>query len=171
MSSNSAVPQCYSLDNTGSRYAINERPLDNGVVGLGYYAGSAGSYCIALANPALNSIESIILTDKSLQTQTDLIRQTYSFTSEKGTFDNRFELKVAQTPTFLDEEKAEQTRITTENGLLRIHTHIGNKVTLYSLNGIKLKEFITESEDTSIPASKGVYLVKVNDTTYKSVVF
>ena len=42
------MPQLYSLDGQGVKYAINERPEGNGVVSLGYEVQAAGNYTIGL---------------------------------------------------------------------------------------------------------------------------
>ena len=87
---NASVPQIYTVDALGNSYAINERPIGNGVVGLGYYAGQEGYYTIQ----ALRADGTIQLRDNVLNKTVDLATEGYTFHSEAtgGMNQSRFQL-------------------------------------------------------------------------------
>lgn len=89
--SDAATFQIYSLDGNKTKYSINERPADNGIVPLGIIVKSAGS--VTISSSRLD-IEDAILMDKVLKTEHPLCTGPYTFTSAAGTFENRFELRV-----------------------------------------------------------------------------
>ena len=92
MSFESAVPQIFTLDSHGNSYAINERPMDNGIVKLAYYAGQAGTYTIS----ANRSDGIIYLFDAESNKTINLIEQDYTFYSNatEGTNTTRFVLTL-----------------------------------------------------------------------------
>ena len=92
MSYETAVPQIYTLDAKGNGYAINERPMDNGLVALAYYAGQSGHYTIT----ATRADGEIYLEDHLLNKTVNLTEQDYMFFSDKteGINDSRFTLSL-----------------------------------------------------------------------------
>lgn len=89
--SDAAAFQIYSLDGSKTKYSINERPTDNGIVPLGIIVKSAGSVTISTSRL---DIEDAILIDKVLKKEHPLCTGPYTFMSAAGTFENRFELRV-----------------------------------------------------------------------------
>ena len=89
MSIDESVPQIYTLDAEGTQYAINERPLGEGTVALGFYAGKEGLYTIAATRC---DAESVLLTDKLHGTTTELTEAPYTFSAEAGQDNARFTL-------------------------------------------------------------------------------
>jgi hypothetical protein len=78
-------------------YAIQGRALpfsSQDVVPLQFKAGAAGSYTISLAqfDGLFAGDQNIFLKDKLLNITHNIKAGTYTFSSEQGTFDNRFEL-------------------------------------------------------------------------------
>ncbi len=171
MSTQLDVPQVYTIGSDGIRYAINERPIENGSVPLGFYAGSAGSYKLALASALQNEETALVLVDKLLRTETALTTNGYAFSTEKGSFNTRFELKIVDAPTSLSPEETIQTTVLTQEGTIRIRTKVGNDIRLYSMNGVQLRQLPAVDEWTVIPVKNGLYLVQVAGETFKSVVF
>lgn len=86
------VPLIYSLDARGTRYAINERPMADGRVNLGFIAREDGTYTIA----ATRMDVPMVLIDNVTGTTHDLNDGEYTFTADKGTYDKRFVLAVAE---------------------------------------------------------------------------
>ena len=72
----------------GVRYAINERPVDDGVVFIGYTAPQAGEYSINVTRMDTK----VILYDAETGSEHDFEKGSYVFSSDKGTFENRFSL-------------------------------------------------------------------------------
>ena len=92
MSMNADVPQLYTTDADGNAYAINERPKQNGIVALAYYAGEEGQYTIS----AKRADGTILLIDNEEDKTVDLTEGGYTFYSEatNGVNDTRFTLKL-----------------------------------------------------------------------------
>ena len=92
MSFESAVPQMFTLDAQGNGYAINERPTDDGMVELAYYAGRAGFYTIFA-----NRVDGEIYLYDALTNKTvNLMEQDYTFYSDvtEGPNTTRFVLSL-----------------------------------------------------------------------------
>lgn len=89
MSLNSTVPQLYTIDNNGTQYAINERPIRDGMVGLGFYAGETGDYTISVSRC---DAEQVFITDYLTSETTDITGSTYTFSSKAGIYDTRLAL-------------------------------------------------------------------------------
>lgn len=91
MSFDASVPQLYSLGEGNSRFAINERPANDGLVKLGFYAPADGEYTIATTRCDAGSVELIdIETGKTV----DIANNQYTFKATKGTFDARFAISI-----------------------------------------------------------------------------
>lgn len=89
MSMDGSVPQLYTLDATGTQYAINERPLDEGRVKLGFYAGQDGRYTIAVKRC---DAEQVFITDCLTGATEEITNGEYTFNAEAGTCNSRFVL-------------------------------------------------------------------------------
>ena len=95
MSSNTDVPQLYIMDG-GVKYAIDERPLGSGAISLGTNFGKAGEHTLTLAsNP--NEEIAVMLTDHLTGAVTNLVVDSYTFTAEVGTDNDRFTIALAPT--------------------------------------------------------------------------
>ena len=145
MSIDGSVPQLYSLDMDGTQYAINERPMSEGSVRLGFMAPADGSYTIALGRCDL---ENVYLKDNQTNETTRLTEDGYTFEAEAGVDDERFTL-------CFDAGEAtgiEKTKMTEE----------GNKA-VYSIDG---KYVNMESKQLN----NGVYIIRKGKNTNKVVV-
>lgn len=100
MSSDAGVPQIYVLDG-GLRYAIDERPTGNGKFMLGAFIGKEGEYTLKLNAKSFDG--NITLTDTATGITTDILGNEYSFSSDAGTFENRFVLTVNNEATGISE--------------------------------------------------------------------
>lgn len=99
--SNGAMPLIYTLDANNTRYAINERPVDNGIVRLGFIARKKGDFTIE----ASRMDTPVHLYDAVTNTTTDLSEGAYHFESNGGTFNDRFQLVVANNETAIESVK------------------------------------------------------------------
>jgi hypothetical protein len=141
MSDDASVPQLYVYDN-GIRYAIDERPLGNGIVGLGTRFGQTGEYTIALTrNPAENMM--VMLTDNETGREVNLAEETYTFTAQAGTSESRFTLTIGGELTGI--EQISNLKSQTSN--------------LYDLQGRR----------TNAQSQKGIYIIKQNGKNRKVV--
>lgn len=157
------VPQIYTLDNEGAKYAINERPA--GEVKVGYLAKTAGTYKIA----AIRMDKNVTLYDDVTKTEFDFTNGDYTFESEAGTFDNRFTLKIPTgASTGLAEIKS-QTGVNVMGNADGIQiSNVGDAmVDIYSLAGVQLA---TGVRDGFVKLPKATYIVKVNNISTKVMV-
>ena len=84
------VPQLYTLDAKAVKYAINERPVAQGNVTLGYTAPVEGQY--VLEAPRMDT--PMLLMDNVTGTVHDFTDGAYEFTTEAGSYDARFTLII-----------------------------------------------------------------------------
>ena len=139
MSSNITVPQFYILEN-GQKFAIDERPLSDGVITLGTYFGQAGNYTISLSAGSHEGM-CVILTDKLTGKNVDLTQESYSFIATQGASDTRFVVKITNAPTGIDTVVSDA---------------LDKKSAIYNLNGQQL----------SVP-QKGINIINGNKTLVK----
>lgn len=90
MSMDANVPQIFTLDNDFTEYAINERPVADGVVKVGFYAGHDGEYTIRLGRC---DAERVYLTDNENGETVELTDNGYSFSANAGVDNGRFTLR------------------------------------------------------------------------------
>ena len=89
ISMDNSVPQLYTMDEEGTWYAINERPLGEGTVELGFYAGETGDYTITVTRC---DAEQVFITDNQTGVTTDITNSAYTFTAKAGTDNTRLTL-------------------------------------------------------------------------------
>lgn len=165
MSSNKAVPQIYSIQTDG-KYAINERPMDEGTVDLGLYAGVSGDYTIALSE---QSSLDVILTDKYTDKSCCLNNSEFSFTSDAGTFDDRFTLSFSAEATSISNiVESDDIRISGIDGGLSITSDGITTIEVYSTTGVLVGAANTSAATFNL--GEGVYIVNANGKSYKIVV-
>lgn len=138
-----AVPQIFSYDDEGIQYAINERPMGNGVLRLGVTIQQAGEYTIKALR---NDMKNVVLVDRITGRETNLSMSDYTFHAEVGTNYNRFYLTFGAV-----------TGIRAIENLKDVQTEV------YSLDGRKLG---TSTEGLS----KGIYVVRTGQKTKKVMV-
>ena len=173
MSMEGGVPQIFTRDAKGNAYAINERPLADGIVALGYSATEAGFYTIS----ALRADgEALLLFDGKENKTVDLLTQDYTFHSDAtdGADTGRFSLKLVlgdQTPTGVDAaDAAAGVAVAGGEGCLRVSAPAGSLVSVYSLDGRCMYEGRCAAAQAVIPASPGVYAVAVDGRSFKATV-
>ena len=88
-------PQLYSLGADGVKFAINERPVDNGKIALGFYAPEEGMYTFSTTRMDVNAY---IYDAKTAKTY-DLSDGEFTFNAEQGTDNGRFTLIFADETT------------------------------------------------------------------------
>lgn len=131
-SMDATVPQIYTIEHD-EMFAINERPLAEGIVKLGVKVATDGQFSITAPR---NDFSSIILIDNETGMETDLTAGGYAFSVKAGSYDNRFELRLTNSGVqtgiaTLDEEATETSS------------------SIFTLDG---RQIVT-------PAQKGVYIM------------
>lgn len=149
--------QLYTLNHEGEMYAINERPVDDGMVNLGFIAPADGSYTIRLKR---NQAAEVYLTDRSTGKTVDLTKQDYIFTCKAGEHTNRMVLALKADPTGIAGTLNAEGVAVVEGGL---QTTVAVKV--YGMDGRQLAE---GTGYVALP--KGMYVVKAGAQATKVVV-
>lgn len=169
MSMENGVPQIFTLDAMGNSYAINERPLADGNVSLGFRVAEAGFYTIKA-----DKAEGVaILYDCLLNKSINLSEQgEYVFYSEptENVNNTRFILKLA-TANATGIETPEIAAVYGTSGSICIDGAEGTNVAIYNVDGRNVGNHTVSSAKTSISMPAGTYVVKMNNDTYKVIVF
>lgn len=165
------VPQIYSYDSAGNKYAINERPEDNGIVKLAFVAKESGCFTFSLSR---NSAEKVLLVDNENSQTIDLTKQDYSFTADAGTYDNRFELRTSgnnSSTTDINSATIEPTSdVKAVIGGITVSATNGS-VIIFTLDGKMMSKHIVNDTQNFIALPSGKYVVNVNGKSTKVVVF
>ena len=135
LESGTSCPQLYIIDQ-GELLAIDERPMGNGTVQLGFIVAEGGTYTISAPRC---QFESIALIDTETGIESELANGgSYTFTANAGQDDSRFVLHVSGvTITSVDSLNAQQSTV---NEYFNLN---GQRVTapqkgLYIVNGKKV---------------------------------
>lgn len=135
----------------GVKYAINERPMDGGIVELGFFAPEDGEFTLAL-----NSVEdeSIILIDHETGTETAMTGE-YHFTATAGYNDTRFTLMFG--------EATGISTINVDNGTISANV----PYSVYTIDGRLVG---TYEVGNTANLAKGIYVINSKDVKRKIVV-
>lgn len=155
------MPQFYSIDNQ-IRYAINERPM--GEVNIGYMTYDKGELTIT----ATRMDQPVFLRDNLLKTTHDLSQGGYTFSTEAGTWNDRFTLTIDQSTTSIAQlRKDTGISVLPEQGGISFMGTDGHEVEVYSVAGVCLAANVS---DGFLALPIGTYIVKVGQTTSKVIV-
>lgn len=171
MSDDKDVPQLFTLDATGKYYAINERPLGNGIVSVGIYTGKSGTYTLSLVDATVTADE-VILTDKHTGSETRLDLDSYTFTAEAGFCTDRFELHLT-TRTITGVEEIQNTnvaQVTAGTGQILISAQPGDEMRICNVTGQVIERRILTESSISLPVAPGFYIVTIGKETFKIMV-
>lgn len=159
------VPQIYSHDVEGNKYAINECPETDNNVKLGFIAPESGNFTMQLTR---NTMGKVILKDNETGSYVNISEQEYSFTSDAGTYENRFELYFTET-TGIENTVAVQQAMSvnvTENGI-SITGHAN--VEVFAASGAMVgKASVNGRHSFALPS--GLYIVKGERKSVKVIV-
>lgn len=169
MTMENGVPQLFTLDADGNTYAINERPVEDGNVALGYRAAQSGFYTISIVKAA----GSVLLYDKKMNKTVDLTTQDYTFYSEatETVDDTRFTLIFGNfIPTGISNADQTRTSVTASSGCIEINGAEGQSVMVLSTDGRCVYNGTLKKDALRVDVANGAYIVKVADTAVKTVV-
>lgn len=167
MSMDQSVPQVYSLDADGTTYAINERPVSDGRVMLGFYAPQDGAYTFVLSR---GDGDKVWLIDHQTGSETDLSTGEYHFTAEAGQDDARFELKVeVGGETGIGTAACAEMSVKAVDGGLCLENTTGS-VKVYTPDGRLAHEGTADGGSYRVSLSRGIYLVHAAGQVVKIVV-
>ncbi len=122
MSHESNAAQLYTVQK-GVRFAINERPLNDGIVELGLSLSAAGSYTIALNTKVEGEV---YLIDRTAGTMTRLDGgEAYTFQADRGVIEGRFAIQLGDGDV---------------TGIKSIDNSTLTNDSYYNLNGIRVQQ-------------------------------
>lgn len=138
-----SVPQLYVQDG-GVQYAIDERPLEDGIFSLGMIIPEEGSYTLSL-NSTTDEQTSVVLTDLLTGKEVDLTQSAYTFDAAAGSTATRFRLRMGENV---------ETRFQDVNADSEVSVY-------YDLQGRIIP---------STPTQSGVYILRQGQTINKVIV-
>lgn len=147
---NNAVMLVYTVEN-GVKYAINERPMANGNINIGFYAPDDGEYTLSLNT---DEAEPLTLIDHETNTETAMSGE-YHFTAKAGYNDSRF--------TIMFGEATGISTINVDNGTISGN----NPYTVYTIDGRLVGNY---NAGATANLSKGIYIINSKDVKRKIVV-
>lgn len=159
MSSDRRVPQLFTVEGD-VHYAINERPMDNGVIALGAYFGSEGTYTLALDTDVQTEV---MLVDKQTGEEVNLAAADYTFYAASGTVTDRFEIKLGGV-TSVEENLAQQVSVQAVDGQIVVNGAEDTVAVVYTADG---KLIATVQGNAALNVVSGLYIVKVQGKSYK----
>lgn len=132
-SMDNSVPQLFTLDADGTRYAINERPGGDGVVKMGLYVSAGGTYTISIGRC---DVEKVMLVDYVTGETIDLSSGEYAFKTDAGTFTDRFELVFDAENSATGIKDLEDNNVVNSNTGDAIYNIAGQRVNANATRGI-----------------------------------
>ena len=157
-----AAAQLYTLDNKNVRYAINERPVGNGIVPVGVKLANGGRYTIS----AERMDTAVLLKDEKTGTVHNLAEGAYTFIADAGTDEARFALVFNGGTTGIEGAVAADAVAAVDGGV-NIENAAGAVVEIYTAAGAVVVSDVVEGY-VALPA--GAYIVKINGNSIKVAV-
>ena len=168
MSDDSEIPQIFTISPEGDYLAINERPLEDGVVRIGFYAPAKGKMSLSLNRGDTE----IILRDNLLGKEFKLGKNDeYFFEVDQAGFDYiRFSLIMHTSGINEIESENLSTRIFVNNNMLNVMGMEGKNISVITLDGRIVFEtsVASQSENYSLPS--GFYVVKCGQNAVKCII-
>ena len=127
--STTAACQLYSLDGEGTLYSINERPKGDGKVLLGIMAKTACSLTIVATRLDCTAY----LVDKLTGDRHDLALGGYTFTTEAGTYDDRFYILLGSESGLLGDVNSDG-KVTPADAIMILYHYFGVVQNEFNIN-------------------------------------
>lgn len=168
LSDDSGVPQLYSVSESGDRLSINERPIENGEIKLGFYSPGAGELCLSLPK-ADGNVE--ITDSKTGETYVMAAGDSFLFTAdENGNCDDRLSIKIIKPLSGIASPEAAPAEIICDGSVIKVIGEKSVNITIVSLDGIiEVNQTLTEGNGVyHLPA--GLHIVKAGSMVKKCVI-
>lgn len=167
MTMENGVPQIYTIDSEETEYAINERPLDKGIVKLGVVVSTSGTHRISMPR---NEAGSVILIDHKAGVKHDLSKGDYEFTAEVGTYNSRFTLNITKSSeTGIEGVEIADGALECDGNNILVNGIKGN-VSVYTVDGRKVAETCSNGNVSFNNMPQGIYIVRTVQGTGKVTV-
>ena len=168
-SPNTSLSQIYIVEGN-TQMAVSEQPSVEGAIKIGYKAAQAGEQTLTLTNLPDNAMAELVDNQTGDQTLMS-VGDSYSFTTVAGTNNNRFSLYLTEL-TGIDQSNYNGAlkAVVVADEIKLYGTEEGEKVTLYTSNGMIITNATAEEGVTTISTSAtGVIIIKVGDEIVKVV--
>lgn len=149
MSDNATVPQIYS-EHDGVQYAINERPLADGLVTLSLRIPANDTYTIGLSS-VRNANLPIYLIDQETQEVTNLEEGDYTFAANEGILNGRMVVSFGEVL-----------------GTDAIQDQLHGRIEVFDVSGKRCYRGRKSLAELSLPT--GVYIVRSKEATHKVII-
>ncbi|MDE6785750.1 MAG: leucine-rich repeat domain-containing protein [Muribaculaceae bacterium] len=168
MSMDANVAQLYTLGDNKHPMAINERPYEDGNVALGVLLPAADrTYRIS----AQRADRQAWLYDAETGIEFDLNEGDYIFTASKTGIDNsRFSIRFAPAVTAVEGVEDNAVKVVGNAGSISVSAPTGATVAVYGTDGSIITNTVAENGSLEIEVAGGVYVVKVNGESFKTIV-
>lgn len=168
MSMDTEVAQLYSIGDNRHPMAINERPYENGSVGLGVYIPESGeTYRIS----ARRADRKVWIFDADTGIEQDLTEGDYVFMGGKTGIDNhRFTIRFAPATTAVEGIDISDVEISGNEGSISVTAPDNSAVSVCGIDGSVIANTFVTYGRFDITVNGGVYVVKVNGVSYKTIV-
>ena len=168
MSMDADVAQLYTLGADNHPMAINERPYEDGNVALGVLLPAADrTYRIS----APRADRQAWLYDAETGMEFDLTEGDYIFSASKTGIDNkRFSIRFAPASTTAVDEISETVKVAGNVGSISVTAPAGASVAVFGTDGSVIANTVAENGNIEISVAGGVYVVKVNGESHKTIV-
>ncbi len=168
MSMDANVAQLYTLGADKHPMAINERPYEDGNVALGVLLPAADR-TYRISAPRADS--QAWLYDAATGIEFDLNDGDYIFTASKTGIDNeRFSIRFAPAVNAVEGIENSGVKVAGNVGTISISAPAGASVMVFGTDGSIIANTETEDGVLEISAAAGVYVVKVNGESFKTIV-
>ena len=157
------VAQLFSVD-AGVKYAINERPINDGVALLSVVIPQEGTYTLSL------DTAEITLIDTETGSKTLLDSNGYTFHAEAGTYSGRFIVSFDGNMTDVAQVNAnDDGEVKVKGDVLSFNFIKAKDVKVYAADGHRLYHN-NNVKSGIVKLSSGVYIVSINGVTTKVIV-
>jgi hypothetical protein len=171
MSMNSEVAQIYTLDSERNKLSINERPEDNKSIALGVYLPATDKTYTIMAS---RSDGTACLYDSYYNRHHDFSNGGYQFTTEQKGFDEtRFSLILkSNTASGINNipAKKKDISVTSSNGGIHILNATDHEYKIVSVDGRIHTIAMAHDDNVFVPLPKGIYITRIDQTSYKVIV-
>ena len=158
------TPQLYSNEG-GVKYAINERPTNDGIVSLSVFVPEDGTYSLSLEDAPSEAI----LIDTENNAKIVLNEEDYSFQATKGTHLGRFIIALNGAPTSITNiTNSNEGDIRVVNSELCFNFISECNIKVFGIDGTKYYQNTIKSDRLRL--NTGVYIIEVNGKATKVAV-
>ncbi len=164
----------YSISSIGNlAYMATNSSKATEPIKLGFNVSHSGEYTIAFDYEHYNTenIQALYLVDKEENRSTNLLTSDYIFTTESGTFDNRFELQIrfdSNISTDIHNNTPKSITINTINDKIIINNlPTTSFIQIYNLFGQQVLHTYATKSSLQIPLSIGCHIITISSPTGK----